>query len=252
MGVAAVAPNFIGGIMDNWSVYKHTTPSGKIYIGITHKKPEYRWNSGRGYKTNTHFYKAIQKYGWDEIIHEIIATGLTEPEALKLEHDLIISLKAYDKQYGYNKALGGHIQSEASRKQIGETRKARGYTSPTKGKHLSEETRKKISEANKGNKKGRKLSAEHVEAIRLSKLGKNNPNYGKPLPEAKKKNLIDLNSKPIVMVSEKGTKVFSSAAEAERVTGICSSNINRVCNGIRLTAGGYVWKFYNGEVICDA
>ena len=229
--------------MDNWSVYKHTTPSGKIYIGITHLKPEYRWNHGRGYKSNAHFYKAIQKYGWDEITHEIIATGLTEGEALVLERDLIVSLKAYDKQFGYNKALGGHIQSEASRRQIGETRKARGYTSHTKGKHLSEETKRKISEANKGKTKGRKLSPEHVEAIRASKLGENNPNYGKPMNEALKKKLIDLHSKPIVMISDTEMRVFSSAAEAGRLTGICKENINRACNGKRATAGGYVWKF---------
>lgn len=235
--------------MDNWSVYKHTTPSGKIYIGITHLKPEYRWNHGRGYKSNTHFYKAIQKYGWDKITHEVITTGLTEHEALALERELIISLKAYDKQFGYNKALGGHIQSEASRKQIGETRKARGYASPTKGKHLSEETKKKISEANKGKNKGRKLSPEHVEAIRASKLGENNPNYGKPLSEEKKQMLIMRNSKPVVMISEGERIVFSSAAEASRITGICEQNINRVCNGIRATAGGYKWEFKDGPPV---
>lgn len=229
--------------MDNWSVYKHTTPSGKIYIGITHLKPEYRWNHGRGYKSNTHFYKAIQKYGWDEITHEIIATGLTEHEALTLEHDLIISLKAYDKQFGYNKSLGGHIQSEESRRKIGETRKARGHSSWSKGKHLSEETKKKISEANKGKTKGRKLSPEHVEAIRKAKLGEGNPNYGKPMDEELKAKLIALHSKPIRMISENETKVFSSAAEASRITGICEQNINRVCNGKRATAGGYVWEF---------
>lgn len=27
---------------NNWSVYKHTSPSGKVYIGITSKKPQVR------------------------------------------------------------------------------------------------------------------------------------------------------------------------------------------------------------------
>lgn len=36
--------------MNSYTVYKHTSPSGKVYIGITKKKPEYRWNHGRGYK----------------------------------------------------------------------------------------------------------------------------------------------------------------------------------------------------------
>lgn len=34
---------------NNWCLYRHTTPSGKVYIGITSYKPEYRWNNGRGY-----------------------------------------------------------------------------------------------------------------------------------------------------------------------------------------------------------
>lgn len=31
-------------------VYKHIFPNGKVYIGITCKKPIYRWNNGNGYK----------------------------------------------------------------------------------------------------------------------------------------------------------------------------------------------------------
>lgn len=29
-----------------WIVYKHTSPVGKVYIGITHQKPEKRWQKG--------------------------------------------------------------------------------------------------------------------------------------------------------------------------------------------------------------
>lgn len=29
-----------------YTVYKHTTPSGKVYIGITGQKPERRWQNG--------------------------------------------------------------------------------------------------------------------------------------------------------------------------------------------------------------
>ena len=32
-----------------WTVYRHIAPSGKVYIGITCQKPEYRWNNGNGY-----------------------------------------------------------------------------------------------------------------------------------------------------------------------------------------------------------
>ena len=51
-----------------YTVYKHITPSGKVYIGITSIKPDKRWNRGKGYKDNIYFSNAINKYGWDNIL----------------------------------------------------------------------------------------------------------------------------------------------------------------------------------------
>lgn len=31
------------------TVYKHTSPSGKVYIGITGREPKLRWDNGNGY-----------------------------------------------------------------------------------------------------------------------------------------------------------------------------------------------------------
>lgn len=61
-----------------YTVYKHTTPSGKVYIGITGRAVEKRWENGSGYKSNKYFYSAIKKYGWDNIKHEIVCTGLSK------------------------------------------------------------------------------------------------------------------------------------------------------------------------------
>ena len=37
--------------MNNYIIYKHINKiNGKIYIGQTCQKPEYRWNHGKGYK----------------------------------------------------------------------------------------------------------------------------------------------------------------------------------------------------------
>lgn len=53
---------------DEYIVYKHTSPSGKSYIGITHQKPHLRWRSkGQGYKHSTVFYSAIQKNGFHNL-----------------------------------------------------------------------------------------------------------------------------------------------------------------------------------------
>ena len=65
----------------NYTVYKHTSPSGKVYIGITGIEPEKRWRKGWGYNHNTYFINAVKKYGWDNIKHEIIDTNLTKEEA---------------------------------------------------------------------------------------------------------------------------------------------------------------------------
>ena len=62
--------------MNNICIYKHTSPSGEVYIGQTCKKPEHRWENGKGDEGCTLFLSAIQKYGWDSIQHEILFTGL--------------------------------------------------------------------------------------------------------------------------------------------------------------------------------
>ena len=62
-------------------VYKHTCPNGKVYIGITCQKPEQRWRHGKGYKRNALFFRAINKYEWENIKHEILYENLTKEQA---------------------------------------------------------------------------------------------------------------------------------------------------------------------------
>ena len=75
--------------MDNWSVYKHTLPDGKVYIGITSKSPSERWEDGFGYKEQHHFFKHIVKFGWDNIEHKIVTEGVSEKTARLIEKELI-------------------------------------------------------------------------------------------------------------------------------------------------------------------
>ena len=72
-------------------VYEHLFPNGKRYIGITSKKPKTRWENGNGYDKDHQpvIYNAIQKYGWDNIQHNIIYDNLTEQEAKQKEKELI-------------------------------------------------------------------------------------------------------------------------------------------------------------------
>ena len=124
--------------MNNICIYKHTSPSGKVYIGQTGLKPENRWNNGNGYEGSTLFFSAIQKYGWENIQHEVLFTGLDQLNADIIEEDLIYYYKQIGKSYNlYNSG------------------------SASRGWKQSDEAKEKISKALKGNVNG----AKRVEQI---------------------------------------------------------------------------------------
>lgn len=92
-----------------YTVYKHTCPNGKVYIGITSLEPEERWHNGRGYSNNRHFFNAIIKYGWDNIEHSILHKGLAQCDAQRLEAQYIAQYRSDNPQYGYNHTVGGEV-----------------------------------------------------------------------------------------------------------------------------------------------
>ena len=132
--------------MSSYCVYKHTSPSGKVYIGITGQSPERRWQNGYGYRLNEYFFRAILKYGWDNFQHEILLDGLSKEAACAAEVALIASHNSTDPSRGYNIAHGGEHSSptEETRQKI--SIKNKGRKPYTYGKHLSPEHRRKISE----------------------------------------------------------------------------------------------------------
>lgn len=113
-------------MLKKYTVYKHVSPSGKVYIGITEGVVEKRWRAGWGYQYNTHFYNAIQKYGWDNFEHEILFTNLTAEEAAKKEIELIEFYHSDDRNKGYNISPGGNIISESSKELIRQSREEKG------------------------------------------------------------------------------------------------------------------------------
>lgn len=97
-----------------WTVYIHIFPNKKYYIGITSQRPEERWKKdGIGYSTQI-VYKAIQKYGWNNIEHFIFAKNLTHKEACHVERLLISKLDSI--KNGYNILNGGEGYSKFSDK----------------------------------------------------------------------------------------------------------------------------------------
>ena len=61
----------------------HRFPNGKVYIGITKQTVEERWRNGEGYKTQL-VHRAIEKYGWGNIEHIVLASCLSKKDAEQL------------------------------------------------------------------------------------------------------------------------------------------------------------------------
>lgn len=90
--------------MNNFTLYMHTVPNGKKYIGITNKDPKKRWNGGSGYASNSKFYTDIKKYGWDNIKHKILLENVSQEKAEEWKAKIIEKFNTTDPKHGYNSA----------------------------------------------------------------------------------------------------------------------------------------------------
>ena len=98
-------------------MYKHECKlcqsTNGIYIGITCRDPEKRWQNGAGYLAKNldgsyhqpAIANAIVLYGWENFTHEILLEGLTEAEAKQKEMELIAYYNSY--KCGLNCTRGG-------------------------------------------------------------------------------------------------------------------------------------------------
>lgn len=131
---------------NKYCVYKHTAPSGKVYIGITHQRPESRWQGGLGYRHNEYFFRAILKYGWSNFTHEILRQGLTKEAASAAEIALIAACHSNEKAHGYNITGGGESfkHTAESIEKMRQNRKGKGQ------RQLSTETKAKMRANHKG------------------------------------------------------------------------------------------------------
>ena len=239
--------------MDNventYCVYKHTRPSGKVYIGMTCKDPpEKRWSNGNGYKRNhPYFWNAIKKYGWDNFKHEILFKNLNREEACIKEQEMIELYDSTNPDNGYNQTKGGdgklgYVMSEETKQKISESHVGRfigkdnpnygnhkiaGENNPFYGKTHSEETKNKLSELAKrriSTMKGKHFSGEALEHI---------------IDARKKKR------KPVLQFSIFGELLneFECAEDAARAVQGSRNIITGCCKGIPKTAYGYIWIY---------
>lgn len=202
--------------MNNYCIYRHISPSMKVYVGITCRKPEYRWNNGRGYKKIDQplFYKAINKYGWNNFKHEVLFRDLSESRAKNLEKDLIRHYKNLGLSYNITDGGDGALGA--------------GYTH-TGWKH-SEETKKNFSKQRKGTKTGSRnpMYGRHLTNPAYGKFGKEHPASKKVLQLTKEGNLI---------------REWDSISDVYRDLKIIPTNITAVCRGRAKSAGGFKWKY---------
>lgn len=229
-----------------FKIYIHTTPSGKKYIGQTCQQLNRRWRNGNGYVRNTYFFRAITKYGWENITHEVLYECETLQEANKVEAELIAQYKTNNPKFGYNISGGadgkgkvaestkqllskvkkgkfvgeanpnfGRKHTEAERKVMSEKTKGRfvGENSPCWGTHHTEESRKKMSIARRNSVK----AMESIQRLNRSKAKK-------------------------VLCVETGM-IYPSTHEVTRMTGFSQGNIAAACRGVYETAYGCHWKY---------
>lgn len=243
---------------NNYTVYIHKNKlNNKVYIGITKRKPKYRWNNGKGYY-NQMFKNAIDKYGWDNFEHIILFENLSQKEAELKEIELINYYKSNQRKFGYNIANGGNTigkHSEATKLKMSNSHK--GIKSPDEvklkllkankgnkyrlGSHQTEEAKRKISEANKGNKYsfGRIISEKTRKKISIA-----NKNKHYSLKTEFKKGVPNISRMRKVLCIETEI-VYDSMTSASKDTNISLANIQSVCLGKSKTAKGYHWRYYD-------
>lgn len=102
--------------MEKHLIYKHTFPNDKVYIGQclgeTIENAMNRWGKdGIGYKYQK-IYRAIMKYGWDNIKHEIIEVVDSQEKANEREIYYIGLYNSTDNSKGYNISIGGSTNNQ--------------------------------------------------------------------------------------------------------------------------------------------
>lgn len=205
----------------NWIVYKHTSPSGKVYIGITSRGIK-RWSSkDHSYANNPYFKSAIKKYSWGKFKHEILYSNLNKISAVTIEVDLIFYYKNIKKCYnitdGGEGCLGCHTKRHSEEFKLALSVRTSGKNNYFYGKSL----------------KGEQHPMYRKHHTELSKIKMSNS-----------KNII---KKQVGQYTLDGELInrYSCIREAERQTGVLHHHISRCCRKLPecKTAGGFRWEF---------
>lgn len=220
--------------------------NGKCYIGQTTKtlnerQIEHLRKSKVLYNIN-YFYKAIRKYGFENFKWEILKDNIDDISILNIMETFMIMVhKSYINENGYNMNFGGgqnfgYKHTDEAKEKIGKSHIGKIPWNKGKTDVYSEKTLKQKSLSSLGKKHsletkerlrqirlGYKHTDEAKEKIRISSLnrkhtnetkkkisenhlGKNNPQWGKPLTNEHKEK-ISIKLKDRVMSEETRRKI---------------------------------------------
>ena len=212
-------------------IYKITNKiNGKVYIGQTTQSLSRRWRQHcDNSKSKCYMLKnAIQKYGKENFTVEQIDVACDRDELDKKEQYWIQYYNSINPEKVYNLTSGG------------------------KHCEISDEVKKHLSDVNKGSKpseqcilnsiksrKGKKLSKEHIEKLRKTRIGELNGMFGKKRPDLAKINV--LKRKPVICI-ETGN-VFDSIAMAALYLNKTITSVSHCLCGRSKTCGGYHWRY---------
>ena len=189
-----------------YTIYVHRNKlNGKCYVGQT-ENPNItdRWRNGSGYSKQQYFWRAIQKYGWDQFEHIILCTCNSREEANRLECEYITKYDSLNNGYniidgGIGGGFVGHHHTPESKAII--SQKVSGELNGFYGKQHTPETRKQLSELAK-NRPGRTVSSEEREQIRIRQTG----------------HIVSVKTREKISQSRKGFKMSQEVKEKIRAT----------------------------------
>lgn len=232
--------------METYCVYKHTSPSGKYYIGITRRDVNKRWRDGKNYlRVNSQgeymhkaFAAAILKYGWDHFRHEVLITGLGEQTAKNIERDFIAFAKKAN--LSYNLTDGGDGCKGLECTQVTRERLRLAST----GRRHSDAAKQLMRER----ALGRKMSEETKQKISASLLNNPNRHLGHPQSSSTRLQIAEKKrGRPVTQLDLEGNYIqtFPCAKDAARYFGASKDNgcIKKCCLGLMEKAYGYKWRY---------
>lgn len=207
---------------NNYTVYKHIFPNDKVYIGITNKNVNSRWRkNGKGYINSPRMNNAIQKYGWENVKHEILYENLTKEEAEQKEIELIAQYKSNQREFGYNIANGGMHKgkcSEATKNKIKNSGASRtffkkGEVSWNKGISQSNEAKEKNRISHLGKKQSQETKLKRSKSLKGHKMSEETKLKIKLTKQKHYPNGYHHSTKTINKIQENRSKIRSDVAK---------------------------------------